>query len=287
MAFFKNVADRRRGARVVLTGILEYSAGSYVGSRRKNQDNFRVGRRVPFVRSGVAKAVKGVICLRDMDLFCVCDGIGGGYRGELAAKYAMKAVKRYMKKTPNVQRPLREILLEAAHSAQSEVCAFYETMQSVGGSTLSMIALRGDQYAYLNIGDSPGFLIPHDGRIFELSQRHNLACEKLRMNLPAERSDSNQLLHYLGMEGQRVENIAYVTEGRLEVGDRILLCTDGVTNVYSPQSLEAAVRGDLTAGLIAKAAAQSKDADNCTAVCLTVRQIIKSAPLTEAENTAD
>lgn len=270
MTIFKNLFSRQRAP----SAVVEYSAGSAIGSRRANQDNLRAGRRVPFIRAGRLSVVRGVLKLKDMDLFCVCDGVGGGYRGDLAAKYALKAIKRCLKTMHTPGLSLREILLEAAEAAQREICAFYETARCPGGCTLVMAALRGDRYAFLNIGDSPGFRIPRDGQILELSQRHNMAWEKLRMDLPVEQTDSNRLLRYLGMEDMTAEEIAYVTEGTLTEGDMLLLCTDGVTNTFSLPSLEKAVRDGLTAGQIAEAAAQNEGADNCTAVCLTIRQIL-------------
>mgnify|MGYP003292120544 CR=1 FL=1 len=277
MARFKYLMKPSRKEPPVLTGTVEYTAGCHIGSRRTNQDNLRAGSKCPLIKARSATLAKGTIQLQDMDLFCVCDGVGGGYRGDLAAKYALKAIKRYLKTACTPQLSLRTIALEAAERAQAEVCGFYETAQKAGGCTLSMIALRGDHYVYLNIGDSPGFLIPFDGTIFELSQRHNLAWEKLRMGLPAREGDSSRLLNYLGMEGMSAQNIAYVTEGHLSVGDHILLCTDGVSSTFSPPSLEKSIRNKTTAGQITKAAAAMQDADNCTAVCLTVTGIHRSS----------
>lgn len=270
MTFLKNLLSGQS----LPTVVVEYSAGSAIGSRRANQDNLRAGHKVPFIRAGRSAAVRGMLKLKDMDLFCVCDGVGGGYRGDLAAKYALKAIKRCLKVIDTPSLSLRDILLEAAETAQREVCAFYEMARSLGGCTLAMVALRGDRYAFLNIGDSPGFRIPRDGQISELSQRHNMAWEKLRMDLPVAQTDSNRLLRYLGMEDMTAEEIAYITEGTLAEGDMLLLCTDGVTNTFSLPSLEKAVCDGLTAGQIAEAAAQNEGADNCTAVCLTIREIM-------------
>lgn len=287
MTFFKNLFNGLLGGQRGPTAVVEYSAGSYIGSRRGNQDNLRAGRKVPFIKAGERTAVKGVLALADMELFCVCDGVGGGYRGDLAAKFALKAIKRYLKAAKTAERPLREILLDAADAALKEVCAFYETARNLGGCTLVMIALRGDRYAFLNIGDSPAFLIPHDGSILELSQRHNMAWEKMRMGLPAEPSDSNRLLRYLGMEDITAEDIAYITEGTLAEGDWILLCTDGVTNTFSLVSLEDAIRSGLTADQIAEAAAQNEKADNCTALCLRIREIVMRTAPAETEDEAN
>ena len=287
MTFFKNLFTQFLGGEKKTTAVVEYSAGSCIGSRRENQDNFRAGRRVPFIKAGRKTVAQGVLKLDDMDLFCVCDGVGGGYRGDLAAKYALKAIKRYLDATHTDVQSLRTILLEAAEAAQREVCAFYETAHNVGGCTLAMIALRGARYAFLNIGDSPGFLIPFGGTIQELSQRHNLAWEKLRMNLPVGQTDGNRLLHYLGMNDMAAEEIAYITEGTLTEGDRILLCTDGVTNTFPLPSLEKAVCSNMTAGQITGAAAQNEGSDNCTAICLMIREIITLQTAQDASERGD
>lgn len=253
--------------------VVSFSAGTHIGARRKNQDNLRVGSMLPYIRSRRKMSRRGKMRIRDMELFCVCDGVGGGYRGDLAAKYALKAIRRFMRTGIPRELPLREAAIEAAQWAQSEVCEFYNTVQEAGGCTLGMVAVRGDSYAFLNIGDSPGFLIPASGEIRELSQRHNMAWERLRMGQTPESSDQNCLLRYLGLAGTPAEAMAYLTEGRLQEGDHLLLCSDGVTNAYLLSNLEDAIRRGVTAGQITQIAGCEERADNCTAVCLTVREL--------------
>lgn len=261
------------GKRAQITAVVSYTAGSYIGRRKKNQDNLRAGSKLPYIGARRKFCRQGTMRIRDMELFCVCDGIGGGYRGDLAAKYALKAIRRFMRSGIAREMPLKEVILKAADRAQREVCGFYETIKEMGGCTLVMVAVRGDAYAFLNIGDSPGFLIPADGEICELSQRHNLAWERLRMGQPPDPFDYNCLQRYLGMAGSEAEALAYITEGRLQEGDHLLLCSDGVTNAHTLYDLQDALRRGMTAGQIAQTAGYAERADNCTAVSVTLRQI--------------
>lgn len=282
MAAFTGLLSGLFGRRAAPTASAAYSAGSHIGSRRNNQDNLRAGSAIPCIRSCRSFSREGVIQIRDLELFCVCDGVGGGYRGELAAKYALKAIHRFMRSEEPCGLSLRDALIRAAEWAQTEVCEFYRTVQAEGGCTLVMAAVRGDAYAFLNIGDSPGFLLPADGGIIELSRRHNMAWEKLRTDQIPAPSDRNHLLRYLGMAGTSAEAMAHITEGRLQEGDCLLLCSDGVTNAYLPPSLAEAIRRGTAAAEITAAAARAEKADNCTAVCLTIRQLF---PQPEAEPT--
>lgn len=268
--------------------VIEYSVGTCIGSRRQNQDNLRCTYRIPYIRRRRRFSKKGTARINNLEMFCVCDGIGGGERGDLAAKYALKAIKRFFKETDTNVLPLRECVLQAAQRAQDKVCGFYDAIQESGGCTLALLAVRGDSFVFLNIGDSPGFLFPGEGGLIELSRRHNMAWEKKRAGHEANPGDENRLLRYVGMPGTTAEAMAYISTGKLEEGDGVMLCTDGVTNVFHLSGLPDVFHGGLTAGEMVKIAGREERADNCTAICLKVRQVFEiSDPAPGAEPYTD
>ena len=246
------------------------SAATCIGSRSGNQDTFRAGTMVICSPPRKKFFRQSTLSWSGVELFCVCDGVGGAYKGETAAKGALLAIDQYLRQTAQHQLSLSQVLMEAAEAAQQWVQRFYRSNGLPGGCTLTMVGICGEEYAFLNIGDSPAFLLPPDHGILEMSNRHNLAWENLRNDLPVEDGDDSRLLAYLGMPGVTAEHIAHTQIGILEPGCRMLLCSDGITNVLAPESLEQALRSGMTAMEIAQNASIPSDADNCTLVCLEI-----------------
>ena len=254
---------------VPLTNRAAFSAATFIGSRVGNQDTFRAGSRVPCSPARKRFTRAGVLQWNGTELFCVCDGVGGASRGDAAAKGALMAVDAYLTHADE-SRPLKELALEAAEAAQRWVCNFYDRIGMYGGCTLAMLAIRENRYVFLNIGDSPGFLVSPDADILELSVRHNLAWQHMRMDQPVRNGEDAQLLRYLGMPGRTAAELADLREGSVHAGYRFLLCSDGITNAFPPETLEAALLQDVTATEIARAATEPEGADNCTLVCLEI-----------------
>ena len=160
------------------------------------------------------------------------------------------------------------VTVTAKAPAQEQVQAMYQRLRSEGGCTLTMLAVRGGEYAFLNVGDSPAFLIrEEDGELTELSRCHNLAAIKARRGLPVGWGEEHYLVHYIGKASNAVD-MAHVSGGVLREGDRFLLCSDGVTNAIEIGKLQDLLRQDVSAEELVRMASQTQGADNCTAIHL-------------------
>ena len=256
---------------------LKYSAASHNGSRPSNQDNFRAGAGVPWANLSTNFACKGSLDSRQLQVFCVCDGVGGAAMGDRASQNALEAIARFLNihaEDPEEQQlSLEDIAMQAAQAAQDQVLHFYEHMDLAGGCTLVMALIQDDRYVLLNIGDSPAFLYRRAAdSVEELSQRHNLAGEKLRSGETPEPDDYCQLLRYLGKYGYSAADMAFITEGTLEPGDRLLICSDGVSEAFTPDALRLSMKRRRSAQVMTNRAAKKEYADNCTAVCIQVKR---------------
>ena len=248
--------------------LIHYSAASEKGSRAQNQDNLGITGEFSWVKLEKAFSCTGRMKRSELRVFSVCDGIGGAAMGELAARNALKGVERYLKEHQTDDTALSDLLLNATESAQEQVRAMYQRLRSKGGCTLTMLAVRGEEYAFLNVGDSPAFLIRgEDGEMTELSLSHNLATFKAQRGIPVSWGDECRLTHYIGKAGNAVD-MAHVSGGVLREGDRFLLCSDGVTNAIDREELRQLLRQDVSAEQLVHMASQTKGADNCTAIHL-------------------
>lgn len=246
---------------------LDYSAASHIGGRRRNEDNY-------LIREGVAPVWAYEMCRNQGQwdtsqtrVAAVCDGIGGGAQGDTASLIALKTIEGMAQEYPDLAP--EELIRMLAEAAQEEVCSHYRRLGRSGGCTLSLLVLREDRWAYLNIGDSPAFLWRQEDReLTELSERHNLKWEKLRRGIGPEQGDECRLLRYLGRQGHEAREMAHVVGGELKPGDGLLLCTDGITNAFSQENLSCWLEQKVSAADLASGAASDPGADNCTAVCL-------------------
>ena len=111
-----------------------------------------------------------------------------------------------------------------------------------GGSTIVSVWARGDGLYWLSIGDSGLFLL-RGGRLRRLVPEHNYAAF---LNQRLEKGEISQLFYdreirrgraltsYLGMNGIGL----YEQPMAIERGDVILLCSDGLMQALSTQTLE-------------------------------------------------
>lgn len=247
-----------------------YSAATVRGQRESNQDNLRVGNQLSWGECGGELSALGEIECGSHQLFCVCDGVGGGYLGELAAMLALEAVEQVATAPDAAEKTLEQLVTDAARTAHAAVCGYYQKVGRSGGCTMTLLGLSGGQYILLNIGDSPCFLIRKGQPLRELSVRHNLYWHKRRLQVEPEDHDANLLMRFLGKANCSVTLMADRVSGVLEPGDQFLLCSDGITNAISEQELNVQLRGGVTAEALAERAAEVPGADNCTAIVLQV-----------------
>lgn len=248
-----------------------YSAASEIGQRESNQDNLRAGDAHPWADLQESFADTGVLTCGTHQLLGVCDGIGGGYMGDMAALLALEAIADLMAVPGAGERPLDQLVMDAAESAHEAVCEFLQRKGRSGGCTLTLLGLSADgKFSFLNIGDSPCFWQREDAPLRELSVRHNLFWHKCRMQIAPGPYDAGFLMRYLGKPDCSVALMAARVNGRVQPGDRFLLCTDGVTNHIGPEVLEEKIRRGADAQALVKEAAAAAGADNCTAILLKI-----------------
>lgn len=186
------------------------------------------------------------------------------------------------------------LLLYLASRAQEETRNYYRRAGGWGGTTMTLLLLRGARCHLLNIGDSPAFrYCRREGCVRELTFRQNLAGYHRRDGLPVEPGDSRCLMNLLGLtrggRQKRPLEEAWLAECLLEDGDSLLLCSDGLEELPFTRPWQAdfadkdedellldylaqALEQGREAGQLVRTAAEMDGADNCTAILLTYRE---------------
>ena len=205
---------------------------------------------------------------RRPDLYVIADGMGGRGGGALAAR---TAIDRFLQAAPGADQ-LRDAVATINDQVVREATNWgFEHV----GTTLLAAVLGGPIVTVVHVGDSRAYR--RSGERFDLlTDDHNVRGELLAAGLDiAEYRDKGVALHgltsFIGLEHDvpRIDVIAVP----MRVGDRLLLCTDGVYRQLDDDQLRAGV----TAGSCTDAAEQlveEADAaggrDNATAMVLEV-----------------
>lgn len=246
-------------------GVLEYSCATNIGSRNTNQDNFLIDGDIPFLSSDRNFSGYGSLDSDGVRLFAVCDGIGGfGDSAEVSRSTVELLSHRWEESDEGEDLASRIISsLDEADAYAREVSA---RSGRSGGTTATVVALRGSECVLVNVGDSPAFILQKDGVLHELTFRHNMATYKRMAGVEPEESDERLLIYGVGAGESRPSRCAHIARGTLTAGDVLFLCSDGVTNAFSEEDLAYIVKNGATAEQIANKAGEMRQADNCTAV---------------------
>jgi protein phosphatase len=212
------------------------------------------------------------------NLYAVADGMGGHVGGEVAARVAVETLQQAFEREPSVDG-LREAFSEA------NAAVWHESQSNADlrgmGTTLTAVALVGgdggeDTLALANVGDSRAYVYS-DGRLFQVTADHSLAEERMRHGEMTEAEAAvHPQRHILTRAlGVSPDVQADMWELQLRTGDRVLLCSDGLSNEVGMDEM-ASVLGDVrdpeeAAGRLVDVANEHGGADNITVIIVDVQ----------------
>jgi serine/threonine protein phosphatase PrpC len=201
---------------------------------------------VTVLRSGSATDIGRVrkinqdLPLEGMNLYAVADGMGGHVGGEVAAQVAVEALNRAFSREPT--RDGLENAFSTANTAVWQESQDNSELRGMG-TTLTAVALVGgkdgrDTLALANVGDSRAYLYS-DGQIVQVTADHSLAEERVRHG---EMTEEEAAVHPQRHILTRVLGVASEVETdmwelQLRAGDRLVLCSDGLSNEITPEEM--------------------------------------------------
>ena len=163
-------------------------------------------------------------------LLVVCDGMGGHAAGQMASSIAVTTLTSVLAEDGNEGADL-ERLKRACKQANTAVFeAQRDNPDWAGmGSTMVVAAISNGDVAVLNVGDSPAYLF-RNGDAKLISQDHSWPAEQVRLGvIKPEEAASHPLKHRLTRAIGVWEQIqSYTDKIKIEAGDAIVLCSDGV-----------------------------------------------------------
>jgi PPM family protein phosphatase len=225
-----------------------------------------VATHVGQVRSGNEDAY-----LLEPPLYAVADGMGGHRGGEVASQLALTTIAESFRKgaVPFAEQ------VQAANRAVFERSGADRAVAGMG-TTLTAAVIQGDLAHLVHVGDSRAYLL-RAGSLRQLTDDHTLVNRMVKAGeiTPAEAEvhpHRNVLVRALGTEPDVPLDEQDV--GLLE-GDRLLLCSDGLTGMITEEQIQAILGA--TAGApqeaadrLVTAANHAGGVDNITVVVLDV-----------------
>lgn len=181
------------------------------------------------------------------DLYVVCDGMGGMGHGDEASQLAVRILTERL--SGGMTDPAAE--MSAALSAvdvqvRNELCAHGRGLPG----TTAVVAYVHDGIAHVGwVGDSRGYWI-RDGHMLIRTRDHKLVEELVALGqLTAEEAKGSALAHVVtrAIGGRSPDDPAVEASvfapWKLEPGDCVLLCSDGLSDLVSDEEIAAATVG--------------------------------------------
>ena len=162
----------------------------------------------------------------DIAVAVMCDGVGSALRGQEASRRIVNYLVNNFKSRPrswSIEKSLDTFIKNINTILYREGLDEYERPEYV--STLSVVVIEGHRLYGANVGDSPIFLL-RDGHLQQLSFDH----------VSDEKGMEHVLTQAIGL-GEHVD--PYYFENNVEKGDRLLLCSDGLSNLLDEEEIRA------------------------------------------------
>jgi protein phosphatase len=230
-------------------------------------------------------------CLRpDLGLYVVADGMGGHSAGEVASRIATEVIEEAVVSTLGVDAsstwpmPYRlDLSLDGNRLNMAVVLANRRVGTAIAGNdayrgmatTAAALLVKGDAAVVAHVGDSRAYRL-RGGVLEQLTSDHSWVGEQVRAGVmtaaDARRHPWRNVVTRAITGGDDPEvDVAAIT---LEAGDRVLLCSDGLSSVASHEDMEKALAQpetpEATCAALIALANEGGGPDNITVIVLNV-----------------
>jgi len=252
--------------------------------RRLNEDQFLIAELIKRMRIGQTSLPDGGSDLRGRSqvgyLLVVADGMGGTAGGEIASGLAVDTIRWYVTKTmpwfhrheDGREEDLETDLRVAVHACQRSVAdAARSSHFNKMGTTLTLACVLWPRLYVVHAGDSRCYLL-RGSDFRQITRDHTVAQRVVDAGIMTpEQAEvagyGHTLWNCIGGSGDVQPD---VHRSELEIGDTILLCTDGLTRLVSDErireTLESSPTAQASAEALVAAAIQAGGEDNITVV---------------------
>jgi protein phosphatase len=176
-------------------------------------------------------------------VFVVADGMGGHSAGELASRAAIEAMSELAGPGPVTVDMLKDCLADA----RARIARIPTSPGKPPGTTLSGVIVTeldgAPSWWVVNIGDSRTYLLDTDG-VQQLTVDHSMVRELIRAGVITQSSASSHPMRHLITRAllAEVHHPADIWLRPIRAGDRLLVCTDGLTKAVDDTAIAEVLR---------------------------------------------
>lgn len=273
---------------------LDMAGASDIGcSRSENQDHFLVAdlRRQLVIRETdlPESEHEDLISCREGCLLVVADGMGGHLDGERASRTAVKATANYvldamrwfLKLSPDDEQDFIDELAASLRIIQERLWSQGELSRRPMGTTVTMSYLIWPKMYVVHAGDSRCYLL-RAGKLEQLTTDHTIAQQLLDAGGYTEKDAAisrwkHVLWNCVGGTEKRVRPEAILS--RLEVGDTIMLCSDGLSGMVDDSSIAKLLdSGASSSEIVAQLIAVAKTAGGHDNISVVICKVLDQSP---------
>ncbi|HET9999773.1 MAG TPA: protein phosphatase 2C domain-containing protein [Ktedonobacteraceae bacterium] len=268
------VADARHSSNGRSSVYLDTGTALDAGIKRRGRPNEDSLLALP----AISNACGGV---QPVGLFVIADGMGGHGNGQEASRLAISALHDALK-LALVGSPeddnYEQVLAEGAHTANLAVYRRNRQQQSDMGTTLAVALVIGNMAYIANVGDSRVYLYRESEGLEQITRDHSSVARLVEAGaITRDEAYShpkrNEIYRSLGHQSTvKVDTFSVP----LQLGDLLLLCSDGLWEMARDSAIEGIMESTLpdvshTCDELRQAALKGGGKDNISIIAVCVR----------------
>ena len=177
-------------------------------------------------------------------LLVIADGMGGYEGGAVASQLVVNSFADVYQRSDGEVSPLQTLQSGVSVSLNAmKQRASQDPALAKMGSTVVAAILKGRSIYLINVGDSRAYLV-NNREIRQISYDHSLVGEQLRQGIITEadvRTHPRRNVLSMSISAQREDIVTYTNLYEWQVGDRLVLCSDGLWGPVTEQQIQAVV----------------------------------------------
>lgn len=231
---------------------LTFAGTTHMGLVRKNNEDqyllVRVHKSLELLGTSLAAHDFPNLPEQEGHVMLVADGIGGRAGGEQAsalvvkeaALYIMEVAKWFFRFNDPDEAVRLRMLREALNRIDRHIIEAGKRDPELAGmgTTLTAASIIGDDVFIVHVGDSRAYLL-HKGELTQLTIDHTISQELVEQGLLSPEQARTHKMHNVltnALGGKPGVNADFI-KVRLATGDRLLLCTDGLTELVPDEQI--------------------------------------------------
>lgn len=215
----------------------------------------------------------------DGRFFVVADGMGGHAGGQEASQLATEAIHAYLDKHWQSDIPSDALLAQALLEANEAILQDQQNHpeRSDMGTTAVVVMFRQEQPWFSHVGDSRLYRL-RNSKLEQITEDHTWVARAMKAgDITSEQARIHPWRHVLSQcLGRKDLQPIEVHPLEVQLGDRLLLCSDGLTEELSDDlitsHLQPGLSKDQSSTKLIEAAKEKGGRDNITVVIVEISE---------------